>query len=176
MSPLAGQGGRAQIECMEPDLIAASEQLSFCDTQSIALPHPLRAIDAWNMVMADPLPLIGTAFALRDAISARFGVKRIGGFSGRHQPSDVRVGDRLDFFVVERAEEHVLTMTERDKHLDVMTCVRTHDQRLSITTSVITHNRFGRVYMLPVAPAHKIIVWSMLRRLKRRLSAQVRPQ
>ena len=50
-----------------------------------------------------------------------------------------------------------------------MTCITTHDQRLTITSSVITHNAFGRAYMLPVAPAHRLIVWLMLRRLAKTL-------
>jgi len=44
-------------------------------------------------------------------------------------------------------------------------------QRLSITTSVKTHNAFGRLYMLPVAPAHGVIVRSMLARVGRSVTS-----
>ena len=152
------------------DLVAPREKLAFYDSQSIPLPRPVTALEAWNLQMARPLPLMALAFRIRDAISARFGVKRIGGFSGR-RADRVAAGDRLDFFLVERVTPQVLTLTERDRHLDVMTCITTTGGQLAITSSVITHNLFGRAYMLPVGPAHKVIVRAMLRRLARDLAA-----
>jgi hypothetical protein len=152
------------------DLVAPREKLAFYDSQSIPLPRPVTALEAWNLQMARPLPLMALAFRIRDAISARFGVKRIGGFSGQ-RADRVAAGDRLDFFLVERVTPQVLTLTERDRHLDVMTCITTTSGQLAITSSVITHNLFGRAYMLPVGPAHKVIVRAMLRRLARDLAA-----
>jgi hypothetical protein len=152
------------------DLVAPPGRLSFLDSQSLPLPAPMTALEAWNRVMARPLPGMALAMRLRDAVSARFGVRRIGGFSGRRVRA-VQPGDHLDFFLVERAAPQVLTLTARDRHLDVMTCVTTGDRRLAITSSVITHNLFGQLYMLPVAPAHRLIVRSMLRRLRRELAA-----
>jgi hypothetical protein len=114
--------------------------------------------------MARPLPGLGVAFALRDAISARFGVKRIGGFSGGLVEVP-QVGGHLDFFLIERLEDTMMTLTARDRHLDVMICIERNGCTLSITASVVTHNLFGRLYMIPVAPAHRLIVWLMLRRL-----------
>jgi len=40
---------------------------------------------------------------------------------------------------------------------------------LTITSSVITHNTFGRLYMLSVGPAHKLIVNRLMTRLQRKL-------
>lgn len=155
------------------DLLAPRERLSFYDSQSMPLPFGLKAYDAWCRVMARPLPFLPTAFAIRDAISARFGVKRIGGF--KSPPATVPPpGDHLDFFLVERSEPNILTLTAHDRHLDVMTCITTHHQRLTVTSSVITHNAFGRAYMLPVAPGHRLIVWLMLRRLTKDLAANDR--
>lgn len=108
------------------------------------------------------------AFRARDAVSAVFGVKRIGGFSGKRREA-VQAGDRLDFFLVEHSAPDMLVLTERDRHLDVMICISTADRLLTVTASVVTHNTFGRLYMLPVGPAHKLIVANDLRRLKRRL-------
>jgi hypothetical protein len=151
------------------DLIAAPDRLAFFDSQSIALPRPITALEGWNLQMARPLPFMALAFRIRDAISARFGVKRIGGFSGARAMAVVP-GDHLDFFLVERADPQVLTLTERDRHLDVMTCITTTGGRLAITSSVVTHNWFGRAYMLPVGPAHRLIVRLMLRRLAQDLA------
>lgn len=144
-------------------LVAPRAQLAYLDCQSIRLPHPITPLQAWRKVMARPLPGMKTAFRLRDAISARFGVARIGGFSGAVQDAP-QVGDRLDFFLIEHLSDAVLTLTARDRHLDVMICITTDAGRLAITASVITHNGFGRAYMLPVGPAHRLIVWAMLRR------------
>ena len=156
-------------DLVAPDLVAPRDQLAFYDSQSIPLPRPITALEGWNLQMARPLPLMALAFRIRDAISARFGVKRIGGFSGQ-RATGVRPGDHLDFFLVERAEPQILTLTERDRHLDVMTCITTSGGRLAITSSVVTHNGFGRAYMLPVGLAHRLIVRAMLRRLARDLA------
>jgi len=151
------------------DLVAPRECLAYLDRQTLRLPYPLTPLDVWRRMMARPLPLIGLAFRIRDAIAARFGVKRIGGFTG-NTVGEVKVGDKLDFFVVERLSPTALTLTERDRHLDVMIAITVEGEDLAITASVVTHNAFGRAYMLPVAPAHKVIVRAMLRRLKRDLS------
>jgi hypothetical protein len=156
---------------MTPDIVAPRAALTYYDQQRITLPRPVTPAEAWTRIMANPLPLLGLAFRVRDAIAARFGVKRIGGFTGR-RAENPQVGERLDFFVVERSEPAALTLTERDRHLDVMIAVTSEGRDLAITASVITHNRFGRVYMWPVGPAHRLIVRSMLRRLQRDLAAR----
>jgi hypothetical protein len=146
-------------------LVAPRERLAFLDCQSVDLAGPVSALQAWRRLRAQRAPGLGPAIWLRDAISAWFGVARIGGFHGE-LAGEVRAGDRLDFFLVEFISDAVLTLTARDRHLDVMTCVTMEGRRLTITASVVTHNRFGRVYMLPVAPAHRLIVWYGLRRLR----------
>ncbi|MFE3836325.1 DUF2867 domain-containing protein [Pseudogemmobacter sonorensis] len=149
--------------------LAPRAELDFYDRALAELSAALTALEAWNLMMAAPQPLMRLAFRIRDAISSRFGVRRIGGFSGRRRET-VAEGERLDFFLVERAAPDLLVLTERDRHLDVMTTISTAGRWIAITSSVVTHNRFGRVYMLPVGPAHRIIVRRMLRRLRRRLA------
>lgn len=145
-------------------LVAPPEQLDFLDRQTVLLPAPITVLEAWNRIRSQPLPLLDLAFRIRDAVSARFGVRRIGGLGTA--PSDgVRVGERLDFFLVEHAGADLLVLTERDRHLDVMTCISTQGVKLTITSSVVTHNLFGRAYMVVVGPAHRLIVRAMLRRL-----------
>lgn len=178
------------------------EELDYYDTRSILLPVAVSPLDAWNVIMEGPQPVLRAAFWIRDAISTQFGVRKIGGFSGVPTRS-VQAGDYLDFFLVEHAGPDVLVLTERDRHLDVMTCIsvsgalsnlrdqidlshnhedadfhKADEQRtqtkyvLTITSSVVTHNLFGRAYMLPVGPAHKLIVSRMLKRVRRRLEAK----
>lgn len=152
----------------DADLVAPLAELDYYDARSIDLTHPMTALDAWNLAMREPFPGLKFAFKVRDAISSLFGVKRIGGFSG-HKAFTPKVGDKLDFFIVERMGPEILTLSSRDRHLDVLTCITTHNQRLTITSSVKTHNWFGKAYLLPVGPAHKLIVNVILRRMAKTL-------
>lgn len=163
-------GPIARISTAQIELVAPRQELDFFEQQSVSLPRPMTPLEAWTQIMAAPVPMLEQAFKLRDAISARFGVKRIGGFSGEVR-TFVQEGDKLDFFLVETVNDNVLTLSARDSHLDVLTCVTTHENVLMITSSVKVHNRFGWFYMLPVRPAHRVIVRTMLRRLKRGLAA-----
>ncbi len=133
------------------------------------LPVALGPLAAWNMMTSERRPLLALAFRIRDSISARFGVKRIGGLEGPAR-AQVAAGEMLGFFRVEHADDRMLVLTERDRHLDVMTTLLSEGRRLSIISSVITHNADGRVYMLPVGIAHRVIVYGMLRRLQKRLA------
>lgn len=146
-------------------------ELDYYDSRSVLPPREVSPLEAWNLMTERPHPLLKAAFRIRDALCAPFGVKRIGGFSGEPR-SSVAAGERLDFFLVEHSAPKLLVLTERDKHLDVMTALSVEGRKLTITSSVATHNAFGRAYMAPVGPAHKLIVGGMLRRLKRRLEAE----
>ncbi|MEM9855665.1 MAG: DUF2867 domain-containing protein, partial [Pseudomonadota bacterium] len=99
-------------------VLAPRKTLDYFDIERATLPRAIAPLDAWNIIMEDPWPLLQLAFRIRDAISARFGVKRIGGFSTKRAES-ANVGERLDFFVVEHVDETSLVLTERDRHLDV---------------------------------------------------------
>ena len=154
---------RASVHTLRP-----LPELDYHDSRSVLLPVQITALQAWNLMTAGQGPLMRLAFRTRDGISSLFGVKRIGGFSGTRREA-VQAGDYLDFFLVEHSAPEVVVLTERDRHLDVMTCVSMADRVLTITSSVVTHNTFGRLYMLPVGPAHKLIVNSYLKRLKRKL-------
>ena len=151
-------------------LLAPAPDCRFCHLARVTVAGHLDALEAWNAVMARRLPGFALAVRIRDAISARFGVERIGGFSGA-QHRAIAAGEKLDFFLVEEARPERLLLTARDRHLDVMTCVTATPcdggTEVAITSSVITHNLFGRLYMLPVGPAHRLIVAAMLHRLRR---------
>lgn len=140
------------------------DTLDFYCPQSITLPEQITPQQAWTIVMSHRSPILGLAFKIRDAISACFGVQKIGRFTATTAVG-AKVGQKLDFFVVEYTSDDVLSLSARDRHLDVLTCISTNQNTLTITSSVKTHNLFGRIYMIPVAPAHKLIVWSSLRRI-----------
>jgi len=147
-------------------LIAPIDQLDFLHSRSCTLPRPVSAFEAWEIIRSEPIPFLRQAFWVRDRISALFGVKPIGGISPAKAETPKK-GERLDFFLVEHVSEEVLVLTVRDRHLDVMNCISVDEKTVSICTSVKTHNWFGRAYMLPVAPAHGLIVRRSLAALSR---------
>ena len=154
---------RASVHTLRP-----LPELDYHDSRSMRLPVQITALEAWNLMTAEQGWLMRMALRTRDVISSFFGVKRIGGFSGVKRGA-VQAGDYLDFFLVELSAPELLVLTERDRHLDVMICLSLADRVLTITSSVITHNTFGRLYMLPVGPAHKLIVNRLMTRLQRKL-------
>jgi hypothetical protein len=141
-------------------------ELFYFDSQCTRLSAEMTALTAWNAMMSEPLPLLKFAFQIRDSIASVFDVKRIGGFSGKPVAA-VNIGDYLDFFLVEYVDDKCLVLTERDNHLDVMTCIIVEGQTLTVASSVRVHNLFGRAYMIPVGIAHRWIVRSMFKRLRR---------
>lgn len=142
--------------------------LDYHHVRKLDLPVPVSPIEVWNIITSGQGVVLRLAFHIRDFISSRFGVQRIGGFSGQ-QRSSVKAGDMLDFFLVEHSDPGLLILTARDRHLDVMVCLSVNDGQLTMTSSVITHNNFGRLYMVPVRPAHELIVHKYLKRLQRTL-------
>lgn len=150
-------------------VLAPVETLDYFDTRSAHLAREVTPLEVWNLMMDGPQPVLKLAFRVRDAVSRLFGVKSIGGFTGKTHCT-AQVGAYLDFFLIEYSDDTTLVLTERDRHLDVMTCVSTQGQTVSITSSVRVHNLFGRVYMIPVGVAHKIIVTRLLNKLKQRLA------
>lgn len=163
----------ARAETTRIQIVAPKAELAFFDSQFTDLSHPVTPLEAWELMHRRPLPGMALAFWLRDHISALFGVRRIGKITGRTRGADERplqVGDKLDFFAIETLTDTNLTLTVRDRHLDVMTCLTIAHGMLTVTSSVKTHNLFGKIYMLPVRPAHKLIVAMSLKRLRQELA------
>ncbi len=122
----------------------------------------LRATPAWVEL------LVG----LRDRIVSVLGLKQVGELAGTGTPAPTtyKPGDRLSIFTVRTVDDTEIVVGIDDTHLDVrMSCLK----RLSggrpvyvLATLVRTHNRLGRLYMLPVGPFHRLIVRIGMRRLE----------
>lgn len=70
-------------------------------------------------------------------------------------------------------------MQDDDKHLIVQLSVlkQTHDDthdKLTLSTVVHIHNTLGRVYMVFVGPAHKVIAPAVLRRAPQAVATSLR--
>jgi hypothetical protein len=55
-------------------IVRPATELSFLDSQSVTLSHPMTALEAWRQIMGQPMPMIKWAFAIRDAVVSKFGV------------------------------------------------------------------------------------------------------
>ncbi|KAA1007340.1 DUF2867 domain-containing protein [Paraburkholderia panacisoli] len=115
---------------------------------------------------------VAKLMGLRDALVARFGLKtakqlRTEGSGGSRE--------RVDFFRIFTRSAHEIILGENDSHLDFRVSVlqQTRDTRdgrsryLVLSTVVHCHNRLGRFYILAIAPFHRLVVRSTLRRAAR---------
>lgn len=110
--------------------------------------------------------------SMRNLVVSMFGLKNLGGISqidAEKSESDYRPGDRVGIFtIISRTSEEVL-LGDKDKHLDVVVSVHKRVEGngdaavVTVTTVVHVKNWLGRLYMLPVTPAHRVIVRSMVR-------------
>lgn len=123
-----------------------------------------------RVVEATPAWIDG-AMKLRNRLVSPLGIKNLGGLSeiNRSKSSSAyKVGERVGIFtLVSRSETEVL-LGDSDKHLDVVVSVHRRQLDLAvqavvtITTVVNVHNWLGRLYMVPVRPAHRLIARTMI--------------
>ncbi|NML18435.1 DUF2867 domain-containing protein [Azohydromonas caseinilytica] len=132
----------------------------------------LSALGQFLKMMSGTPRWIEHCMALRNRVVAKLGLKYLGGFSNFDRTkaeADYRPGDRVGLFTLfERTPDEVL-LGDRDKHLDVVLSLYRQqsgpDVTLTVTTVVHVHNWLGRIYMLPVAPMHKVIAPATMRHL-----------
>ncbi|HEY4295834.1 MAG TPA: DUF2867 domain-containing protein [Paraburkholderia sp.] len=106
---------------------------------------------------------------LRDALVARFGIKTA---QQLRKDGSARPRERVNIFRIYTRSAHEIILGENDSHLDFRLSVlqqtrRTDDGRsrfLVLSTVVHCHNRLGRFYILVIAPFHRLVVRSALRR------------
>jgi hypothetical protein len=105
---------------------------------------------------------------VRDALVAGFGLK-----TTKHLSSVATGGmGRLGIFKIYSNSQTEIVMGEDDKHLDFRASVLCTGQpgarrHLILSTVVHCHNRLGRIYILVIAPFHRLVVRSSLRRAAR---------
>jgi len=106
---------------------------------------------------------------LRDRIVSPLGVKAVGRLkaSAGDVSRSLAVGDALSIFRVFSVDGTELVLGIDDSHLDVRISFlkRASGLRASYVVGawVKTHNALGRIYMLPVAPVHRVLVRLMMR-------------
>ncbi|HEX7636902.1 MAG TPA: DUF2867 domain-containing protein [Burkholderiaceae bacterium] len=147
----------------------------FHDAYEVVVDHPERtALEHLLVALAATPPWVDRAMRLRNRVVARFGLKRLGdlGLAGaRGAPAPERPGDRVGIFMLRSRSDDEVLVEDDDRHLRVVLSVRrlaageSQPARIVLTTVVHLHNLLGRLYMLPVAPMHRLIAPAVLRRV-----------
>ncbi|MCW3787454.1 DUF2867 domain-containing protein [Plebeiibacterium sediminum] len=113
---------------------------------------------------------ISGLFTLRNKIVALFGLKTSENKKGQEELKHFtcEVGDQVGLFKVFNKTENEVVLGEDDKHLDFKVSlyiaqINSETKCLTISTTVIFHNWFGKLYFLPVRFFHKLIVPTMLK-------------
>jgi len=124
------------------------------DAERLAI-HMLKGQPRW----------VGGLVALRDTLVAGFGLKTSSALR-----DDVAT-DRIEFFRVYERHRHEIILGEDDRHLDFRLSVLVEESascRRLVATTVVTFNHWaGRAYIAAIAPFHRLIVKSTLRRAAR---------
>ncbi|MBV6324727.1 DUF2867 domain-containing protein [Duganella violaceipulchra] len=129
-------------------------------------PTSQSALELYLQVVAGTPAWINTMMALRNRVVALFGLKNLGGLGDvdAAKPAAVyRVGDRVGIFTIRYLSEQEVILGDSDKHLRAEVSVCKAQDKVAVTTVVHIHNLLGRVYMLFVAPMHRLIVPASLR-------------
>lgn len=146
----------------------------FQDAYETRIDSPgLSALELHIQVMRQTPGWVDRLMTLRNrVVSTLFGLKDLGKLAAVHPlkpAADYRVGDRLGIFVIHSLSDQEVVLTDADRHLDAKVSVRktgsVDHPTATVSTVVHVHNLLGRLYMLPVAPVHRLIVPAMLRRL-----------
>jgi hypothetical protein len=151
-------------------LLAPIDQLNFVHQDQQLIDKNITASQAYFMMTTQPPIWLDIAFKVRDFLSQHLaGVQPIQGFNS--QSKALELGGKADFFDVIKVSDHELFLQSTDKHLSVLVVLQIHPyneqkNKLKISTSVVTYNLFGKIYMLPVAMVHGVIVRRLLRNLK----------
>ncbi|KAF1014653.1 MAG: hypothetical protein GAK31_02140 [Stenotrophomonas maltophilia] len=95
-------------------------------------------------------------------------MKDLGALRAVQAVTDPQPGERLGIFTLQALSGDAIVLEDNDRHLHVQLALQWRGDALETATLVHTHNAFGRAYMLPVAPVHRLIVPHLLRRQVRR--------
>ncbi|VXA54473.1 conserved hypothetical protein [Acinetobacter proteolyticus] len=151
-------------------LVAPLASLNYLHEAHQYIDKNLTVMQVYNLMTGHPPFWLRIAFKIRDFLSLKFGgVQPIKGFSSV-KPENVSINEKLDFFDVVKITDKELYLQSTDKHLSVLVALQLQEHNeqeneLTVTTSVITYNLFGKIYMLPVSLVHDFIVKNSLKNL-----------
>jgi len=152
-------------------LIGIYDQQHLADAFAVPLPayavsNPARLA---SFLMANQAAWVTALMAVRDGIVALFGLKTTGDLQ-RHR--DKAGAAQIHYFQVVESGADEIVMGVDDRHLDFrlsLLCQPTPEagRELVLSTVVKCHNRFGKLYLAVIAPFHRAVMRSGLRRASR---------
>ena len=157
----------------------AFPRADFADTYAIRLEaHGAGLLDLYARAMfEDPPAWVSDMMRLRDRLVAIFGIKTSAELrAGKGRPNRMKgtssdIGGRIGAFTILARTENEILLGGNDRHLDFRVSILRGDtgdvSDISVTTVVKLNNLLGRFYLLPVKPAHRVIVPAMMRRAAR---------
>lgn len=145
----------------------------FHDAWAIAPAAPdLDALEQFLRVAARTPRWIDALMRIRNRIVGHFGLKNLGSLSQiplNKKSSEYVVGERVGIFtLISKTDDEVL-LGDDDKHLKVVVSVHKGsggaDSAPVVTVTTVVHvkNWLGKLYMVPVAPAHRVIARAMVK-------------
>ena len=117
-----------------------------------------------RFIFSQQAPWVARLLWLRDRIMSVFGVK-----TTDQLQAGAGAVRRVAFFRIYAQDAVEILLGEDDSHLDFRLTVRCEpgSQQLIVTTVVHCHNALGRLYILVIAPFHRLVVRSALQRAAR---------
>lgn len=141
--------------------------------QTTVPPHRRTAMEMYLDAVRQTPGWVNFLMTLRNRGVALFGLKNLGSLNGLRAgkaAADYQPGDRAGIFKVLRVSDDEVILGDDDRHLRVQVSVcKLRDggqDAVAVSTVVHLHGLLGRIYMIPVAPMHKLIVPAVLRRLQ----------
>ncbi len=124
-----------------------------------------------RFMFSQQAPWVARLLWLRDALVSVLGIKTTRELQNAPESPPVR---RVSFFRIYAQDASEILLGEDDSHLDFRLSVRCEplgtserSQQLIVTTVVQCHNRIGRLYILLIAPWHRLVVHSAMQRAAR---------
>lgn len=168
------------IRCQVPVASLIHPQVanaSFVDSRQARMVDSGRCAMAYFLQLMKGMPgWIDNLMALRNRTVQAFGLKDLGRLTAvdrQRAPDSYQPGERVGIFTLIRNTPDEVLLVDRDKHLDVYISLLCQPGKADnchtvvVSTVVHTHNLFGRLYMVPVAPFHRLIAPIALGRLLR---------
>ena len=145
----------------------------FYDSFAARIHSPHRsAMEIYLYFVAQTPGWVNGLMTARNRLVALFGIKNLGSLKVVDQTkpgSDYRVGDRVGIFSLAHISDDEVILEDIDRHLHVRISISkipgAGGDQIALSTVVHIRNALGRVYMLFVAPAHKLIFPAMLSRI-----------
>jgi hypothetical protein len=152
----------------------------FMDAHVVEVLAPQRrAIEHLLVALQATPPWVERLMALRNRVVVWFGLRHAGDWRQALRPTgaDWAPGDRVGIFTLHSIDDDEVIVGDDDHHLRVLLSLRRlpagggQPARVVISTVVHLHNTLGRLYMLPVTPAHRVIAPAVLARVNATLPA-----